>query len=126
MQLGKDFKRVLRQIEEEKGLSEETIISSLEAAMISAYKKFKGGNQHTEVYIDIENGEFSLYEVYEIVEDPTNPDAEMTLEEAERRGYKELEVGDIIRTEVLPEDFGRIAAQTARQVIIQKLSLIHI
>ena len=121
MQLGKDFKRVLRQIEEEKGLSEETIISSLEAAMISAYKKFKGGNQHTEVYIDIENGEFSLYEVYEIVEDPTNPDAEMTLEEAERRGYKELEVGDIIRTEVLPEDFGRIAAQTARQVIIQKL-----
>ena len=121
MQLGKDFKRVLRQIEEEKGLSEETIISSLEAAMISANKKFKGGNQHTEVYIDIENGEFSLYEVYEIVEDPTNPDAEMTLEEAERRGYKELEVGDIIRTEVLPEDFGRIAAQTARQVIIQKL-----
>ena len=121
MQLGKDFKKVLRQIEEEKGLSEETIVSSLEAAMVSAYKKFKGGNQHTEVYIDVENGEFSLYEVYEIVEEVVNPDAEMTLEEAERRGYKELEVGDIIRTEVLPEDFGRIAAQTARQVIIQKL-----
>ena len=47
MQLGKDFKKVLRQIEEEKGLSEETIVSSLEAAMVSAYKKFKGGNQHT-------------------------------------------------------------------------------
>ena len=37
--------------------------------MVSAYKKFKGGNQHTEVYIDVENGEFSLYEVYEIVEE---------------------------------------------------------
>lgn len=121
MQLGKDFKKVLRQIEEEKGLSEETIISSLEAAMVSAYKKFKGGNQHIEVHIDIESGEISLYEVYEIVTEVVNPDAEMTLEEAERRGYKDLEVGDVIRSEVLPEDFGRIAAQTARQVIIQKL-----
>lgn len=67
MQLGKDFKKVLKQIEEEKGLSEETIVSSLEAAMVSAYKKFKGGNQHIEVHIDIESGEISLYEVYEIV-----------------------------------------------------------
>ena len=56
MQLGKDFKKVLKQIEEEKGLSEETIVSSLEAAMVSAYKKFKGGNQHIEVHIDIESG----------------------------------------------------------------------
>ena len=121
MQLGKDFKKVLKQIEEEKGLSEETIISSLEAAMVSAYKKFKGGNQHIEVHIDIESGEISLYEVYEIVSEVVNADAEMTPEEAERRGYKDLEVGDVIRSEVLPEDFGRIAAQTARQVIIQKL-----
>ena len=121
MQLGKDFKKVLKQIEEEKGLSEETIVSSLEAAMVSAYKKFKGGNQHIEVHIDIESGEISLYEVYEIVSEVVNADAEMTPEEAERRGYKDLEVGDVIRSEVLPEDFGRIAAQTARQVIIQKL-----
>lgn len=121
MQLGKDFKRVLKQIEEEKGLSEETVLSGLEAAMVSAYKKFKGGNQHIEVHIDIESGEISLYEVYEIVNEISNHDAEMTLEEAEHRGYKDLEVGDVIRSEVLPEDFGRIAAQTARQVIIQKL-----
>ena len=94
MQLGKDFKKVLRQIEEEKGLSEETIVSSLEAAMVSAYKKFKGGNQHIEVYIDIESGEISLYEVYEIVNEVANPDAEMTPEEAKRRGYKDLEVGE--------------------------------
>ena len=48
MQLGKDFKKVLKQIEEEKGLSEEVIVASLEAAMISAYKKYKGGNQTME------------------------------------------------------------------------------
>lgn len=121
MQLGKDFKKVLSQIAEEKGLSEDIIISSLEAAMVSAYKKFKGGNQQTEVKVDVENGEITLYEVYEVVEEVTNPDAEITLAEAERRGYEGLSLGDFIRTEVMPADFGRIAAQTARQVIIQKL-----
>lgn len=121
MKLGTDFKKVLKQIEEEKGLSEEIIVSSLESAMVSAYKKFKGGNHQTEVYIDVESGEFSLYEVYEIVEEVNNADAELTVEEAKARGYNDVAVGDFIRTEVFPEDFGRIAAQTARQVIIQKL-----
>ena len=121
MELGKGFKDVLVQIEKDKGLPEETIISSLKAAMESAYKKFKGGNQHIEVYIDADNGTFTICEVYEIVEEVRNADAEMTLEKAEALGYKDLEIGDIIRSEVLPEDFGRIAAQTARQVIIQKL-----
>ncbi len=121
MQLGKDFKRVLRQIEEEKGLSEEIIVASLEAAMISAYKKYKGGNQMTEVHIDVETGEFTLYEARMIVEGDTSDDSEISLAEAKRRGYEDIEAGDVIRKEVFPEDFGRIAAQTARQVIIQRL-----
>lgn len=121
MQLGKDFKKVLKQIEEEKGLPEEIIIASLEAAMVSAYKKYKGGNQATEVYIDIESGEFTLYEVRQVVEEVTSEDTEMSLEEAKNRGYSDIEIGDVIRKEVFPEDFGRIAAQTARQVIIQRL-----
>ena len=121
MQLGKDFKKVLMQIEEDKGLSEEIIVSSLEAARISAYKKFKGGNQTMEVYIDVETGEVTLYEVRMVVEDIENPDSEITYEDAVKSGYTDLEVGDIIRREVFPEDFGRIAAQTARQVIIQRL-----
>ena len=121
MQLGKEFKKVLKQIEEEKGLPEEVIIASLEAAMASAYKKYKGGNQNTEVYIDIDNGEFTLYEVRLVVDHVTNEDYEITLEEAKRRGHDDVEVGDVIRKEVFPENFGRIAAQTARQVIIQRL-----
>ena len=121
MQLGKDFKKVLTQIEVDKGLSEEIIVSSLEAAMISAYKKFKGGNQTMEVYIDVETGEVTLYEVRMVVESIENPDSEITYEEATKRGYTDLEIGDVIRREVFPENFGRIAAQTARQVIIQRL-----
>jgi len=121
MQLGKDFKKVLKQIEEEKGLSEEVIVASLEAAMISAYKKYKGGNQTMEVHIDVENGDVSLYEVRQIVETVEDPDSEITLQDAMTMGYEDVEVGDVIRSEIFPEDFGRIAAQTARQVIIQRL-----
>lgn len=121
MLLGKDFKKVLKQIEEDKGLSEEVIIASLEAAMVSAYKKYKGGNQTTEVYIDMETGEFTLYEVRIVVDEVSSPDLEITLDEAVRRGHEDVVVGDVIRKEVFPGDFGRIAAQTARQVIIQRL-----
>ena len=121
MQLGKDFKNVLKQIEEEKGLPEEVILASLEAALVSAYKKFKGGNQTAEVHIDAESGDISLYEVRVVVEEVQDADAEITLDEAKRRGYTDASVGDVIRREVFPENFGRIAAQTARQVIIQRL-----
>lgn len=121
MQLGKDFKRVLKQIEEEKGLSEEIIVASLEAAMVSAYKKYKGGNQTAEVHINVDTGDFTLYEVRIAVADETSDESEISVAEAKRRGHDDVEPGDIIRKEVYPEDFGRIAAQTARQVIIQRL-----
>jgi len=121
MQLGKDFKKVLKQIEEEKGLSEEIIVASLEAAMVSAYKKYKGGNQTAEVHIDVDSGDFTLYEVRLVVPDETSDESEISIAEAKRRGNDDVESGDIIRKEVFPEGFGRIAAQTARQVIIQRL-----
>ena len=121
MQLGKDFAKVIQQIGEEKGLSEEIIVSSLETAMVTAYKKFKNEKQNIEVYIDAENGEFSLYEVYMIADEVTDKNSEMTPKEAEERGFEGLVPGDVLRIEVFPENFGRIAAQAARQVIIQKL-----
>ena len=121
MQLGKDIRKVLKQIEEEKGLSEEIIVASLEAAMVSAYKKYKGGNQTAEVHIDLESCDFTLYEVRMVVDGETSDESEISIAEAKRRGNDDVEVGDVIRKEVFPEDFGRIAAQTARQVIIQRL-----
>jgi N utilization substance protein A len=121
MQLGKDLKKVLLTIEEEKGLSEEIVISSLEAAMISAYKKFRPGNQNIEVHIDPDNGDLIIYEVRVVVDNVENPDTEITIDDAKKRGYEDVSAGDIVRNEVSPERFGRIAAQTARQVIIQRL-----
>lgn len=121
MQLGKDFIKALKQIETEKGLPAEIIASSLEAAMVSAYKKYKNGNHDVEVHISMATGEISLSERYHIVEDVQNPDAEWTLAQAAQLGYEGLDIGDVVYVEVLPENFGRIAAQTARQVIIQRL-----
>ena len=82
MQLGRDFARALSQIVKERGLSQEIIESSLEAALISAYKKFQGGNQDVEVHIDGENGEISICEVRQVVDAITSPDTQILLEEA--------------------------------------------
>jgi N utilization substance protein A len=121
MQLGRDFLKALRQIEEEKGLPIETIASSLEAALVSAYRKHKGGDQNLEVHLDLENGEISLFEIWMVVENVSSPDLELSLARAHEMGYLDVVHGDIIRIEVSPEGFGRIAAQTARQVIIQRI-----
>jgi len=96
--------RALHQIEEEKGLPISIIISSLEAALVSAYKKNYDGNANVEVELDLENGEIRLFEI---------PSANIA--EGEEKTLEES------RIEISPSGFGRIAAQTARQVIIQRL-----
>jgi N utilization substance protein A len=121
MQLGKDFIKALKQIEAEKCLPAEIIASSLEAAMVSAYKKYRNGNQDVSVHINLTSGEIMLAEKYLIVEEIQNPDSEWTLDTAREKGQDGLKIGDCAYVEVNPENFGRIAAQTARQVIIQRL-----
>ena len=120
MQLGRDFVKALHQIEEEKGLPVGIITSSLEAALISAYRKHRGGNQNVEVNLDLDREEISLFEVRRVVAEGVDPDTEMSLTEARSLGYHDVDPGDVVRIEVFPEGFGRIAAQTARQVIIQQ------
>ncbi|NCC95358.1 MAG: transcription termination/antitermination protein NusA [Synergistales bacterium] len=123
MQLGRDFVRALTQMAEERKLSESVILSSIEAALASAYKKSKEKNLDPEVRIDGETGDVFIFEIRRVVDEVKNPDSELTPEEARVKGYPGLVEGDVIRTavETPPESFGRIAAQTARQVIIQRL-----
>ena len=120
MQLGRDFLRALNQITRERGLSLDLIASSLEAALSSAYKKYQGGNQNVEVEVNFESGNVSVWELRSVVKKIESEDTEITPAAAKKLGYKAA-VGDVIRFEKNPEDFGRIAAQTARQVIIQRL-----
>jgi N utilization substance protein A len=71
--------------------------------------------------VALESGEVSICEVRQIVEVVNDPDTELSMEEASKLGFNDVSFGDIVRVEVEPEKFGRIAAQTARQVIIQRL-----
>lgn len=121
MELGRDFMRALKQIETEKGLPLEVIISSIEAALVSAYKKYKGTNSNVEVELDSDNGIIKIYEVKEVVDSVRNPAFEISVEEAQFMGLDDAKEGEMVKIEVSPRDFGRIAAQTARQVITQRL-----
>ncbi|MBQ9565006.1 MAG: transcription termination/antitermination protein NusA [Synergistaceae bacterium] len=121
MRLGREFVQALNQIVEERNIDLGQIVSGLEAALIAAYKKYQGGNQEAEVRIDLETGTVSISELRKVVETLESPDTEITLEDAKRLGFVKANLGDELHIEQNPVDFGRIAAQTARQVIIQRL-----
>ena len=124
MILVENFGNLIHTIAEEKNLSEDIIVASLQSAMSSAYKKSNPANQKKNVEARIAaDGDLTIEEIRTVVEEVKNPDAELTLDEAREEGYADLELGDEIRKEVKVSlsNFGRIAAQTARQVIIQRL-----
>ena len=121
MPLGRDFLRALNQIAKDRNLSVELIVSSLEAALLSAYKKYQAGNQEVEVKINLETGDVAVSELRTVVKSVLSPDTEISHGDAKMLGYTDAEPGDLLRVEKNPGDFGRIAAQTARQVIIQRL-----
>ncbi len=123
MELGANFLSALKLVVEERKLSEDVIISSVEAALASAYRKFKEGKLEPEVTIDRHTGAVTIYDLKRVVEAPRATESEISLDDARALGYDDVEVNDTVKVLVKehPERFGRIAAQTARQVIIQRL-----
>ena len=118
--MSKEMIKALNILEEEKGISKEVVITALEAALVSAYKKNYGQAQNVEVEFDAKKGKMHVYAVKEVVEYVFDSTLEVSIDEAHEL-HKAYEVGDKIRFEVTPKDFGRIAAQTAKQVIMQRL-----
>lgn len=110
----------LEQIEKEKGISKEILIEAIEVALITAYKRNFGTSQNVEVYIDRLTGDVRVYAVKSIVEEVTDPASELSLEQANKFGA-DFEIGDMVEVEVTPRKFGRIAAQTAKQVVMQRI-----
>ena len=120
MRLGREFITALDTLSETRGLDTAVIISALEAALSSAYSKFHPGDQKTEIRIDHETGDMTVNELRTVVEGEAKTSTEITLSDAKAL-EPSAELGQTIRIELNPEDFGRIAAQTARQVITQRL-----
>lgn len=108
-------------LEKEKGIKKEVIVEALTDALANAYKKnYDDNNARVEAVIDDRTGAFKVYVFKKVVEEVVNPIEEISLRDAMAisHGY---ELGDDLRQEVTPGDFGRIAAQTAKNVVLQKL-----
>ena len=116
----KDFFLSLEDLEKEKGISQEVFIEALENALVIAYKRNSGISGGVEVKLNPEKAKIQIYSVRNVVEEVEDKDKEISLEEA-RLIKKTAKAGDVISEEIFPKDFGRIAAQTAKQVIMQKL-----
>ena len=118
--MNKEFLDALTELEREKNISKEDIITAIEDAVELAYKKNYGNYPNVRVLVDREDGEVLVLMSKEVVEEVEDDMMEVSLEEA--RSYDErYEVGDVIEYQVDPKDFGRIAAQTAKQVVVQRI-----
>ncbi|MFD2171312.1 transcription termination factor NusA [Tumebacillus lipolyticus] len=115
-----EFIDALEQIEREKGISKDLLIEAIEAALISGYKRNFNSAQNVRVDVSRHTGLVKVYARKTIVEEPTDPRLEISLDAAEQidPGFQ---IGDIAEIEVTPRDFGRIAAQTAKQVVTQRI-----
>ena len=118
--MNKEFIEALSQLEKEKGISKQVLLDTMEAALISAYKRNYGANTNVGVTIDGDTGEIHVYTLKTVVEEVENPTIEISLEDAKQLNAR-YELGDITQEEVIPRDFGRVAAQTAKQVVVQRL-----
>ena len=104
----------------EKDLKEEVLFDSIQAALVTAYKKNFGNNRQSRVTIDRETGEIYIFTQYEVVEEVLDDETEISLDQAKELD-KIYEIGDIVEKEETPRDFGRISALAAKQVVVQRI-----
>ena len=115
-----DIKRVIEQVSRDKGIDSDVLIRTLEEALKSAAKKKFGNKIDIEVKYNEDSGELEVFQFREVVEEVIDPDIEINLE-AGLQLDPECEIGDWLGSKMDTESFGRIAAQSAKQVIIQKI-----
>ncbi len=118
--MNEQFIYALEDLEKEKGINKEILLDTIKAALISAYKKNFGSSENVYVNINEETGDMKVLCAKTVVEEVENPNDEILLEEA-RKVNAAYEPGDRLETEVTPTAFGRLAAQTAKQVVMQKI-----
>ena len=116
----KQLIKALEDLEKEKGIKKEYLLESIETALVTAYKRNFDSSENVKVVMDKQTGSTNVYSVKEIVEKVENPVTQIDLKSAKKIN-KTLKVGDQVDIEIVPKNFGRIAAQTAKQVIVQKI-----
>ena len=116
----KELILALEELEKEKGIKKEYLLESIEMALVTAYKRNFDSLENVKVQMDQKTGATHVYSLKEVVKRVMDKETQINMKEAQKidPNYKE---GDMVEIEIVPRDFGRIAAQTAKQVIIQKL-----
>ena len=119
--MSKEIFAAIEQIEKTKGIPRETLKEAIEAALLSAYRKsFKSSQKGVSVILDPQDGSIKVFARKTVVDKLKDSTTEILEEEAKRLGI-DARVGETVEIEVTPQDFGRIAAQTAKQVIVQRI-----
>lgn len=116
----KELITAMEELEKEKGINKAYLLESLENALVMAYKKNFDSAENVKVTMDDKTGEVHIYATKEVVETVEDEKLQILLEDAKKIN-KKLEVGDMVDIEIIPKNFGRIAAGTAKQVMVQKI-----
>ncbi|MCL2355387.1 MAG: transcription termination factor NusA [Oscillospiraceae bacterium] len=116
----KEMLAAMEELEKERGIDKDYLLEALETALVTAYKRNFDQEENVKVEMDRASGQIKVYSVREIVKEVDDDLLQISLEEAKKLN-KKAKAGETIDLEIIPKDFGRIAAQTAKQVIIQKI-----
>ena len=116
----KELIMAMEELEKERGINKEYLLESLETALVTAYKRNYDSAENVKVEIDEKNGDIKVFSLKQVVENVENDMLEISIEDAKKKN-KKAKVGDTVEIEIVPRNFGRIAAQTAKQVIVQKI-----
>ena len=116
----KELILALEDLEKEKGIKKEYLLESIESALVTAYKRNFDALENVKVVMDKQTGATYVYSIKEVVERANDPVQEISLDEAKKIN-KSIQIGDNVEIEIVPKNFGRIAAQTAKQVIVQRI-----
>ena len=117
--MNKEFFEALEALSVEKGISKAYLLDAIESALLTAYKKNFNAQENVKIVIDEEKASIKVYSLKEVVEEVFDPAIEICPENV--KGRRKPQLGDIVEVEITPKDFGRISAQTAKQVIVQKI-----
>ncbi|MFR8088234.1 MAG: transcription termination factor NusA [Lachnospirales bacterium] len=115
-----DFVMALEELQREKGIDKEVVYEALEASLVSACRKNFGTSQNIKVDLNREDGTVKVWAQKNVVDVPQDDNLEISLEKAQQINPT-LQTGDVVDVEVTPRNFGRIAAQNAKQVVVQKI-----
>ncbi len=116
----KELITAIGELEKERGINKDYLLDSIESALVMAYKRNFDSAENVKVVMDKQSGEIHVYAVKDVVDVVEDQKKQIQLEEAKSIN-KKLEIGDVVDIEIIPKNFGRIAAGTAKQIIIQKI-----